>query len=256
MKLNFSTLAAAAIALSSTFGGLAVASPILVDRGLPTANLNNAAGVNRSNVAWALNPPAGSVPGNWVVGDSFTNSSSQTWNIDRISMWTILNPTTTQLWGGLGGGAISSLAAGVISSPVFYADASTYQGTSGTFREMRQLDFAVNIMLAAGATYEFYLDGTGSGFTVNGNPFAHASNAALSGSTQDGSDNLMLGGQIVGGAFDTTTRFSWTSQAPGVWDKTSDLNVQVFGNAVPEPTTFALAGLALAGLVIARRRRA
>ena len=54
---------------------------------------------------------------------------------------------------------------------------------------MVQIDFAVGITLAPGQTYQYFLDGTGSSVTV---PFSHASNAALSGSPQDGADNLML----------------------------------------------------------------
>ena len=39
------------------------------------------------------------------------------------------------------------------------------------------------------------------------------------------------------------------------WDKASDFNVQVSGE-VPVPSTFALAGLALFGVVASRRRKA
>ncbi|HEY5082878.1 MAG TPA: hypothetical protein VII48_00025, partial [Rhizomicrobium sp.] len=45
---------------------IAAASVLVVDRGLPTDNLNDAAGANRSNVAWADDP----VP--YFYGDTFT----------------------------------------------------------------------------------------------------------------------------------------------------------------------------------------
>lgn len=50
------------------------AGPVtLVDRGLPTANLNNASGANRSNVAWV----DGRYPTPHVLlGDTFQNTSS------------------------------------------------------------------------------------------------------------------------------------------------------------------------------------
>ena len=51
--------------------------------------------------------------------------------------------------------------------------------------------------------FDNFLDGPGTGeLDQNGNPivvpFSHASNAALSGSPQDGSDNLMLYAEVVG----------------------------------------------------------
>lgn len=227
---------------------------MLVDRGLPTANLDNSAGVNRSAVAWV---DGGYGPTDyWMVGDTFTNTSSQTWSIDTIRLWTVNSTATAALWGGIAGSTIGLASSSGTISTATYSDLTTYQGYSGAYRDMFQVDFGVNITLAAGQSYDFFLDGTGGSYTI---PFVHASNAALSGSPQDGADNSMLWGEVVSGNFNQTSVQPWTSLNNG-WDKASDVNVQAFGSigAVPEPETYAmlLAGLGLVGVVARRRKQA
>jgi len=61
----------------------AMADTLLVDRGLPTANLNNAAGADRSNVGWGY-----ANYDNWFTGDDFTLAAVDgQWRIDTIRTW-------------------------------------------------------------------------------------------------------------------------------------------------------------------------
>jgi len=242
---------ACAFALVAGFNSAALASPILVDRGLPTANLNNAAGANRSNVAWVFGGKSSSDDANyWLVGDTFTNTSSQNWLIDLIRLWAVGPATTAVLYGGVGNSAVNVVSTGAVSGPVTYAGGNTYQGSSGGSIDMFQLDFAVNLALAPGETFNFFLDGTGGSYVI---PFAHASNAARSGSPQQGADDSMLEVNVVNGAVVPGSIGPWSSQGYG-WDKASDVNVQAFGQ-VPEPSSIALMGAALLGAAAARRRR-
>ena len=233
---------------------LATAQPLfaatLVDRGLPTANLNNAAGADRSNVAWAftLYTPTSY----WLVGDNFSNTSAQSWQIDTIRVWTTGQTDTAVLWGGVEGLGLTVLSSSYVMTDSTYADASLYQTSSGNYTGIHQIDFAVNIALGAGQTFDFFLDGSGSG-GVTFVPFVHSSNAARSGSTQQGADDSMLYANVVGGAIATADVGTWSSLGDG-WDKPSDVNVQVIGTVPDSGSTLALVGVALVGLSLRRRR--
>lgn len=235
----------ASAAAQSSYAGL------LIDRGLPTANLNNVSGANRSNVAWAFAPDTS---GTWVVGDTFTNSSALAYHIDTIRVWTTgkFDAASLKLLGGLNGGPINTVSSSVLATPTTYAGGQSYQTTSGGWSQITQLDFSVSgLTLGAGQTYDFFL----AGMQDSGTPyvFTHASNAALSGSPQQGADNKMLAGILSGGS--VTAIETWDSGAVGGgWDKSSDLNVQVFGTVPDAGSTILLLGFALTGLSLIRRR--
>lgn len=243
-----------ALLLITALGAGSACADLLIDRGLPTANLNNAAGANRSNVAWVFANPPGSIPSDYYLyGDSFANTSAQTYSISTIRLWVVGAITSVNLWGGLNGGSITSVSNTYAATPVTYSGGASYEGTSGGSIPITQIDFSVNITLAAGQTYDFFLDGTGGTYTI---PFTHASNAALSGSPQDGSDNLLLYAEVNGGNVVDVGSFS-SGDPDGGWDKPSDLNVQVFGSVPDSGTTVAMLGLGLLGIAgFSLRKRA
>ena len=74
--------AAAALGLL-VLPSLAFADTMVVDRGLPTTNLNNAAGDNRSNVGWADTPAYD------FYGDTFTlpGGNSAVYAVHTIRTW-------------------------------------------------------------------------------------------------------------------------------------------------------------------------
>src|SRR5487761_2572645 len=94
------------------FAGVTSANAgMVVDRGLPTttANLNNAAGANQSNIRWADNESTTTPSTFYLPGDDFTIAGSGAYNVSDIRVWST-DATGLSLLGGLAGGSMAALS--------------------------------------------------------------------------------------------------------------------------------------------------
>jgi hypothetical protein len=224
-------------------------SALVVDRGLPQANLNNASGTARSNVRWSWYDHG-------FVGDDFTvGAAGERWVIDSIRVWTVPGTAGNQA-ARLGefyqdvrlyfGGAARDLTpvstaqlsadSDEIGNPDVRVTEATQNGALmyddfGTPLRIWQVEFTnLNLTVAGGMKQRFGV--WGNGRAVPGSEdktytwYNHASNAALSGARQDGADGEML-------LFDAAGRADQAFKAQGNgWDKVADINVQVFAHRV------------------------
>jgi hypothetical protein len=216
-----------------------LASTLLIDRGLPTTNLNLATS-NRSNTCW-VDPRNKAYDTNYdLIGDTITNTSSTDYRIDKIRLWAVALETvgtinTASLWGGPHGGTLNLLNASPTVTRVYYINGQNL-GVLGRYA-IHQLDFAVAITLKSGRTFDFFLDGSIP--IPPFAPFVHASNAALSGSTQEGADNLMLMVDFKHGALSNVRTWDSNDKKKDYWNKSTDVNVQVFGEVLGAGSTVA-----------------
>ena len=226
------------------------ADPQLVfDRGLPQANLNNSSGSARSNVRWGWYHQG-------FLGDDFTiGRPGEHWVIDSIRTWAVpgvegavfphLGDYYQDVRLHFGQGDVTPVSSAQLkagsdetSSPNIQVTDASQNGAQtyddfGTPLHIFQIDFTnLNLAVDGGVKYRFGVWGNGRpdpGATDEGKVFSwynHASNAGLSGSRQDGADGRML-------LFDAAGRSEGEHNAEGNgWDKTADINVQVFAHRV------------------------
>ena len=224
------------------------AEPVLVvDRGLPQANLNHPSSDYRSNIRWSWYDHG-------FLGDDFTiGAVGERWVIDAIRTWTVpgtqagdpanigdyyqdvrlyfgagetgLRPVVTA---DLSAGSDDAGNANVRLAPVTDSGAVPYQEFGKDLR-VWQVDFEnLHLAVDGGTTYRFGVWGMGR--PVPGHDgktyawFNHGSNAPLSITPQAGADGVLL-------LFDSGGRFEGTFNAKGAgWDKAADINVQVFAH--------------------------
>ncbi len=209
------------IALILAFGSITTASAatIFVDRGLPNStNVNVAAGANRSNISW------GNVDG-FINGDSFVASS--TWSIEQITFWIVGSNLNYSNFTGCNP---MTKVTFTLTSPITLPNGTIY-------------DVAINATPNNAATCV-------SGGDTSGCLYVHGSNAALSGTPQQGSNNLYINFDTFPGGLGM---LAIDSNGNG-WDKSSDINIQVSGTTLPEPSSILLIAAGLGTLAMIRRR--
>ena len=222
-------------------------SSLVVDRGLPKVNLNNASGPVRSNVRWG-----------WLqqgfMGDDFVvGQAGESWVIDSIRTWVVPGSGSrrparlgdffqdVRLYFGGASRDLTPVAAGDFAvgsdengnEKIVISDtADIAYDDFGTSLRVWQVEFrGLNLRVNGGERYRFGVWGLGREIPGEDGKrytwYNHASNAELSGGTQDSADGSMI-------LFDGAGRFQQAFQAKGAgWDKSADINVQVFGRRVP-----------------------
>jgi hypothetical protein len=225
-------------------------SALVVDRGLPKVNLNNASGPVRSNVRWGWHQQG-------FMGDDFTvGAPGEQWVIDSIRTWVVPGSggkrpahlgdvyQDVRLYFGSASRDLTPVAAGDFTEgadengneKIVISDATQNGEIAyddfGTSLRVWQVEFrGLNLKVSGGEKLRFGVWGLGRAIPGEDGKrymwYNHASNAELSGGTQDGADGSMI-------LFDGAGRFEQTFQAKGAgWDKNADINVQVFGHRVP-----------------------
>jgi hypothetical protein len=266
------------LTMAACLGAVLHADNMVFDRGLPVINLNTADS-SRSNVAWGDNPTPSSGFNWGYGDDFKFGVSGQSYQITDLRVWIVGNavgdPLSTALSsltlaGGLPGTTTSSSAAcssstltggpcldgsgiatkstgstsgdpNVKITAVTYADGSNYLNNSGGQNQLYQVDFLnLNWMVQGDTSYAFFVlgvNGTPGNGTVS--PYLSASNAAQSGSPQDGADGLIWEFAQDSSNSSNNAMDQWNSLGNG-WDKPSDINVQIF--ATPEPSSILFLG--------------
>lgn len=226
-------------------------SVLVVDRGLPQANVNSASVDSRSNIRWSSEEHG-------FVGDDFTiGAPGETWVIDSIRTWAVPSMTVTssrhlgdlyqdiRLYFGSSASALTPIVATTLregsdrpeNSAVRITDltqngAAPYQESDRNLRVL-QIEFTrLGQTVRGGSKYAFGVWGMGRAVPDQEGKiypwFNLGANAALSGVQQDSADDTLL-------LFDGGGRFEETFNSNGKqWNKSSDLNVQVFAHRVTQ----------------------
>jgi hypothetical protein len=234
------------IGLALTWPVFAAGPALVVDRGLPQANLNNVSGEYRSNIRWSMK--------SGFLGDDFTvGAAGERWVIDTIRVWTIPGSNATdfehlgdvyqdvRLYLGGSDGGLTPIVTGLLTpgssdtnNPNIQISDATAAGVVpyddfGTNMRVWQIDFTqLNLSVSGGAKVRFGAWGLGRPVPgIVGKTYVWsnaASNAPLAVANQDGADGQMLI-FTSGGRFES----AFDGKDAG-WDKSSDVNVQVFGH--------------------------
>ena len=290
-----SLLAVFSMAVLASLPQNASASSIIFQRALPmganflnnTGMANNTCAPNpncRANISWLSGQTSGGTY--FVTGDDFTLSTPAT--VSSITVYEVANnndstglanslPTSEfnslSLYMGTNAAPLTLTTSAYTFQRVQYPPGIDYQSASGMF-PIYAITFTLPNTLFAPGTYDFAIDPTLN--TANpaycntvGNPncyglFLAASNgavSALSGAIEQGVDDQFIyfgeaNQAAQAPAFSNGGFCNSGNVSCGGWDKSSDLNVTIGGAFVlPEPSTFGLVTIAMAGAALIRRRR-
>jgi hypothetical protein len=243
----FSRIKTYSLCFALTLPVFAAGPALVVDRGLAQANLNNASGGYRSNVRWSLYDSG-------FLGDDFAvGAAGESWVIDTIRVWTVPGVNAkdpehlgdfyqdVRLYFGGANESLTPIVTGLLkpggnesSNPNILISDATVAGAAryddfGTDMRVWQIDFTrLNLAVEGGAKVRFGAFGLGrprpdaAGKTYAW--FNAATNAELALAKQDGADGAML-------LFTSGGKFKSAFDGKGAgWDKSSDINVQVFAH--------------------------
>jgi hypothetical protein len=242
----------AILAISLT-AAMSASADLLVDRGLPTATAVGGVLPNSSSIGWADWETSASPSPYALQGDSFTIGGSGSYTVTDIRVWTAPSPylplPAVSLLGGVDGSTIGLTP--INTSYTVTSSGFSDTGGAGEAVPLYQLDFAVNLTLTAGQTYDFFLNGPFTQWTTaDTSDFYSPWLQYSTGQSGGGADGLQLllnvasDGSTSVGTWNTGTG-AGTEGYPAGWDAASDANVQVFGTPVPEPTTMIAGALLL-----------
>ncbi|MFN0104851.1 MAG: hypothetical protein ACKV2U_22555 [Bryobacteraceae bacterium] len=225
------------------------AGTLVVDRGLPRANWNDASGATaRSNVRWTLYDQG-------FAGDDFViGQAGEKWVLNTLRVWAVpgasdIDPAhlgdvyqdvrlyvggdeedlTPVASGRLARGSNAVEGADIVITEA--SDAPLYENF-GAHLKIYQIEFRnLNLRVEGGARYRFGAWGMGRNVGEKGEIypwFTHGSNATQGEAPADGADGKLL-------LFEAAGRYANEYDASGAaWNKSSDLNVQIWARKVGE----------------------
>ncbi len=143
----------------------AFAQTVVLNGGLPNTGLPNSQA--SGDLSWADNQTSVTPGFSIDPGGSFSITGSGSYTVTHITVWDLINTGGStagmSLMGGLSGGStFNTISSSYTATPASYGNGLGYvtqDGSDWPAATLQQLDFTVGVNLAAGQTYDFFLDG-------------------------------------------------------------------------------------------------